>query len=200
MTLNLKHLFVIATLSTTLAACSSNPVTNSGSTGATYPSSNTNAGSTGNSNTSASSQGSSSTGAITYDDNTNSAINSYEGNTTSNNGTTYSEDTSNTTNYTDWSSSTNNEGQYANTAHQRGFVVQLIASISPQKANTIKTTFASEGYPAIQNTIERNGQTLHRVQIGPYTTKKEANTQLNKMRRRYKRNVYVNAAFINENK
>jgi cell division protein FtsN len=199
MTLNLKHLFVIATLSTTLAACSTNPVTNSGSTGATSPSSSTNSGSTytdGNSNTS-DTQGSSNTEIA---DNTNSTVNSYEGNTTSNNGITYTEGTSNTTNYTDWSSSTNNEAQYANTAHQRGFVVQLIASISPQKANNIKTTFASEGYPAIQNTIERNGQTLHRVQIGPYTTKEEANTQLNKMRRRYKHNVYVNGAFINENK
>jgi cell division septation protein DedD len=198
MTLHLKRLVVIATLSTTLAACSTNPVNNNGSVGNTYPNSTANS----NTNDTSTNGGGTNAGETTYESNSNTTINNYEGNTSTNDeNTTYTEEASNTPNYTDWSSNTNNtsDGNYTNATNQKGFVVQLIASISQQKASNIKNTFASEGYPAIQNTIERNGQTLYRVQIGPYATKEEAKTLLNKMRRRYKRNIYVNAAFINQN-
>jgi septal ring-binding cell division protein DamX len=172
----LKQLLFIAILSATMAACSTNPV-NNGSGGANNTAGNT----TGNTNT-----GGSST------DNTNTNDGGYtSGNT--NNGNTNTSGNTDTGNNTD-------DGYYASTPNQRGFVVQLTASISQQKANTVKNTFVAEGYPIIQNNIKTNGRILYRVQVGPYATQGEARAVLNKMRKRYKRNPYVNRAIINENK
>ncbi len=81
-----------------------------------------------------------------------------------------------------------------------GFVVQLTATISQDKANELYNTFSAEGYHVIQNTIERAGRTLYRVQIGPYASKNDAKNGLLKLKRRYKRNPYVRSAFVNENK
>lgn len=99
--------------------------------------------------------------------------------------------TNNTTSYNNY------EGVYN---PQKGFAVQLIATISPEKADRISQTFTSEGYHVIQNSIVSNGQRLYRVQIGPFVMKHEAVNVLEQMRRRYHQNELVDVAFINENK
>jgi hypothetical protein len=185
---NLKHLLLLASLSATMAACTPNPVNNKGGTGA-YPPGNTNAGgsintggmdTSGNTNTNAS--GSISTGTDVGDHTNNGSMNT-DGNTNTGH---------NTENVTD--------GTNASDPKQRRLEVQLTASISQQKAEAVKNTFVAEGYPVIQNNVETNGQVLYRVQIGPYATQGEAKAVLNKMKKRYRRNTYVNAAIINENK
>jgi len=178
MTLSLTRLLFIATLSVILAACSTNPIdrptTGGGYVGSnnvpTYPPVATNK------------------DPYTYN-NTNDKYN-YQDNTSSYTGTGSGGAATTTTDYEN----------YTNNTTQTGFVVQLIASSSKEKATGIKETFAAEGYPAIQNSIDRNGQILYRVQIGPYATESEANAMLNKMRRRYQRNPYVDVAFINQNR
>ncbi len=175
----LKQLLLLAALSATMAACTPNPVNNKGGTGS-YTGGNTNTNTGGNTN----SGGSTNTGGTNTDgSNTNNGGASTDDNTNTDN---------NTGNVTD--------GYYTSSPNQRGFVVQLTASASQQKANMVKNTFVAEGYPVIQNNIETNGRILYRVQVGPYATQGEASAVLNKMRKRYRRNPYVNSAIINENK
>ena len=157
--------------------------------------------------------------AITYSGNNkpveqNAALYSNNNNRqeTANNNATYSvgEPTQTAANKVTYASSENTQMAHnSGTSHityntnqpsQKGFVIQLIASIDSQKAGSIKDTFSAEGYRVIQNTINSNGRLLHRVQIGPYSTQREARAVFDKMKRRYKRNTYVNAAFINRNK
>jgi len=75
--------------------------------------------------------------------------------------------------------------------------VQLLASSSASKAASVKNVFVREGYKnTTVNSILRNGQTLHRVQIGPFGTQADAQRVLNQMKRRYRKNRYVNSAVV----
>ncbi|MEE9302382.1 MAG: SPOR domain-containing protein [Thiotrichaceae bacterium] len=73
-----------------------------------------------------------------------------------------------------------------------GFVVQLIASSSATKAESIKDEFVGEGYKAYVSPLGD----LFRVQIGPYGTEADAQRVLDQMRRRYHRNTNVNNAVV----
>ncbi|MCK5918955.1 MAG: SPOR domain-containing protein [Cocleimonas sp.] len=205
----LKQLLILATLSATMTACTPNPVNNNGGAGS-YTGGNTNTGEHTNTG------GSINTDSGTSTDNTNNSAYS-GGNTSTNNNTgntnrDYASTDNNTSNTkgeytsTDNNNTSNTKGNYASTANNtgssahQGFVVQLIASSSQQKANTVKNTFLTEGYSVIQNNIKTNGRVLYRVQIGPYTTQGEARAVLAKMKTRYRRNAHVNTAIINENK
>jgi septal ring-binding cell division protein DamX len=175
MTLHFTHLLFITTLSVTLAACSTNPINNPITRGEGYTGSNVPI----------------QTPVTTHKD-------PYSYNNTNINKYNYQDNTNYTGGGDGGATTTTDYENYTNSTHQTGFVVQLIASISQEKATGIKETFAAEGYPAIQNSIERNGQILYRVQIGPYATKSEARAMLNKMRQRYQHNPYVDVAFINK--
>lgn len=83
---------------------------------------------------------------------------------------------------------------------QRGFVVQLIASAYPERAEEIKNQYVREGYSTFVNTIVRHGQTLYRVQIGPYVAEQDAEEVLINMQQRYPHNELVTDAIINENR
>jgi hypothetical protein len=74
-----------------------------------------------------------------------------------------------------------------------GYVVQLIASKSASKAESIKNEFAGEGYNKAH--VSALGD-VFRVQIGPYGSEADAQRVLNQMRRRYKRNENVNNAVV----
>jgi cell division septation protein DedD len=167
----------VTVLSATMVACSTNPVVdNKGADTSTIRDYGNNTNTTNTTNTN-------STNEYTYTGKNTSIDNSY----------------TNETNTADTIEVIDN-GNYTDNSAQKGFVVQLTASISEAKTDKIRDTFNAEGYPIIQNSIHRNGQILYRVQVGPYTKKEEARGVLNKMRIRYKRNVYIKSAFINENK
>ncbi|MCK5813581.1 MAG: SPOR domain-containing protein [Cocleimonas sp.] len=177
MRLNLNRILFITILSATMTACSTNPVVDNNksvATGTISHNSNTPAQSTVNTN---------STDEYTYTGS----------NTTYDNSNTEETNSTETIDVVD-------KGNYVGNAAQKGFVVQLTASISEAKTNKIKNTFAGEGYSVIQNRIDRNGQILYRVQIGPYISKEEAKSILTKMKTRYKNNIYIKTAFVNENK
>ena len=55
------------------------------------------------------------------------------------------------------------------------------------------------GYNAFVNTVNSNGTTLYRVQVGPYGSKDEAGNVLNQMRTTLAANPYVAQAFVNQN-
>ncbi len=74
-----------------------------------------------------------------------------------------------------------------------GYVVQLIASKSASKAESIKNEFAGEGYNKAH--VSALGD-VFRVQIGPYGSEADAQRVLDQMRRRYKQNVNVNNAVV----
>jgi len=56
--------------------------------------------------------------------------------------------------------------------------------------------FVAEGYQAYVSDLVVDGQTLHRVQIGPYGTEADATRVLDQMRIRYRRNEHVNNAVV----
>ena len=73
------------------------------------------------------------------------------------------------------------------------YVVQLIASKSAAKAESIKNEFVAEGYTKAHVSVKGD---IHRVQIGPYGTEADAQRVLDQMRRRYKKNQHVNNAVV----
>lgn len=185
---NLKHLLLLATLSATMTACTPNPINNGGA--GSYTAGNTHADGSTKTDTDREISGNTPTnagGSISTETDVGDHANNGSTNTDDNTNRGHNPD-----NVTD--------GYNASHPKKKGFVVQLTASISQQKADTINTTFIAEGYPVIQNNIETNGQVLYRVQIGPYATQGEAKAVLNKMKKRYRRNTYVNSAIIKENK
>ena len=76
------------------------------------------------------------------------------------------------------------------------YVVQLIASKNASKANTIKQTFNAKGYQTYVSPLNVNGQTLHRVQVGPYASESDAYTVLQQMRQHYGTNLHVRSAVV----
>lgn len=83
---------------------------------------------------------------------------------------------------------------------RKGFVVQLIASAYPERANEIKKRFIQDGYEAFVDPIVRDHQTLYRVQIGPYGKEQDAKQVLNSMRTHYPQDELIREAFVNYNK
>ena len=73
------------------------------------------------------------------------------------------------------------------------YVVQLIASKSAAKAESIKNEFVAEGYAKAHVSVKGD---VHRVQIGPYGTQADAQRVLDQMHRRYKKNQHVNNAVV----
>lgn len=82
----------------------------------------------------------------------------------------------------------------------KGFVVQLLASASADRAQEVKDQFEREGYPSFVSILSRDTQKLYRVQIGPYAKEADATLVLNNMKARYQKNMLVMQAIINENK
>ena len=78
-----------------------------------------------------------------------------------------------------------------------GYVVQLTATSSSSKATGVKNTFVKEGYSnTTVNTVTINGKPIHRVQIGPFGTTADGDRVLQQMKRRYRKNQYVNSAVV----
>lgn len=79
---------------------------------------------------------------------------------------------------------------------QQRYVVQLIATANQSKAKNIRNTFVDRGYNTFISPLMVNGQQLHRVQIGYYTNKEEADATLNQLRRQNPGDIYVADAIV----
>lgn len=77
-----------------------------------------------------------------------------------------------------------------------GFAIQLLATSSLSRANSLKNVMAGEGYPAYVTKTQQNGKTLYRVRIGQYAAKAQAVSAQAAMKRRYKKNTNVNRSAI----
>lgn len=84
----------------------------------------------------------------------------------------------------------------APTQTRNGFAIQLLATSSLSRANSLKNVMAGEGYSAYVTKIQKNGKTLYRVRIGRYTAKAQAVSAQAAMKRRYKKNTNVNRSAI----
>lgn len=83
-----------------------------------------------------------------------------------------------------------------NPVPQQQYVVQLTASSSQSKAENIRNTFVGQGYNAFVSPLLVNGRTLHRVQIGYYTNKTDADAILNQMRQQNPGDIYASNAIV----
>lgn len=82
------------------------------------------------------------------------------------------------------------------TEAKNGYAIQLLATSSASRANDLKKVMAGEGYPTYITKTQQNGKVLYRVRIGQYTTRAAASKTQAAMKRRYKKNTYVNGSAI----
>ncbi len=75
------------------------------------------------------------------------------------------------------------------------YVVQLLATSNPSKANSLKATMKREGYAAYVT----KGGSLYRVRVGSYTGRAAAIKVQSRMKRRYRKNSYVQSSIVVRN-
>lgn len=81
-------------------------------------------------------------------------------------------------------------------AGRNKYAVQLLATSSSAKANSIKNTFKREGYAVYVTKEKRGGRMLYRVRVGSYTGRSSALKQQAAMKRRYQKNPYVQSSIV----
>ncbi|PID46421.1 MAG: hypothetical protein CSB47_04175 [Proteobacteria bacterium] len=79
---------------------------------------------------------------------------------------------------------------------KNGYTIQLLATSSAKRANDLKKVMRGEGYPTYVTKTQRNGKVLYRVRIGQYADRSTAAKAQAAMKRRYKKNTYVNNSAI----
>lgn len=77
-----------------------------------------------------------------------------------------------------------------------GYSIQLLATGSEAKAIAVKKEMIDEGYPAYTTSVIKNGKTLHRIRIGSYQERDEANDVQDRMKRRYTKNSNVQNSLV----
>ena len=77
-----------------------------------------------------------------------------------------------------------------------GYAIQLLATSSVSRAQSLVTTMRNEGYKAYFTKVTQNGKLLYRVRIGQYADKASADKAHQAMKRRYKKNADVNRSAV----
>lgn len=75
------------------------------------------------------------------------------------------------------------------------YVVQLLATSNASKANSLKATMKREGYSAYVT----KGGSLYRVRVGSYSGRAAAVKVQSRMKRRYRKNSYVQSSIVVRN-
>lgn len=70
-------------------------------------------------------------------------------------------------------------------------VVQVFSSPDGAQAARLVGRLRDGGYPAIVSPVDVDGQTLHRVRIGPYSDRDEAQTVADRVRRAFKLDTWI---------
>lgn len=84
-----------------------------------------------------------------------------------------------------------------NSSSHSGYGIQLMATKHLDQAKSLMNDFAKDGYSAFVIAAKnRNGQTLYKVRLGPYSHKPEATAIKDKVVRRYPENPYVKASLV----
>ena len=79
---------------------------------------------------------------------------------------------------------------------KNGYAIQLLATSSASRANDLKKVMSGEGYPTYVTKTQQNGKRLYRVRIGQYTNRAAAAKIQAALKRRYKKNTYINRSAI----
>lgn len=80
-----------------------------------------------------------------------------------------------------------------------GYVIQVLATSDKTKAEGIKSTMSSEGYPVFVTSAKVDGKTVYRVRVGTYPGKGDAAAVQARMKARYAQNQYVQNSFVTKN-
>ena len=79
------------------------------------------------------------------------------------------------------------------------YVVQLLATSNSSKANSLRVTLKKEGYPVFVSKSKRAGKALYRVRVGSYSGKSAAIRKQASMKRRYRKNSYIQSSIVVKN-
>lgn len=91
------------------------------------------------------------------------------------------------------------EALTAEAAKREGYVIQVLATSDRGKADTIRQTIATDGYPAFIAQGVANGKRVYRVRIGTYRAKSDAVSVQSRMKARYAQNQLVQNSFVTNN-
>lgn len=91
------------------------------------------------------------------------------------------------------------EALTAEAAKRDGYVIQVLATSDRGKADTIRQTIATDGYPAFIAQGVANGKRVYRVRIGTYRAKSDAVSVQSRMKARYAQNQLVQNSFVTNN-
>ncbi|TXH61372.1 MAG: SPOR domain-containing protein [Thiothrix sp.] len=84
-------------------------------------------------------------------------------------------------------------------ASASGYVIQVLATSDKAKADSIRTSMTSEGYPVFVTNAKVDGKTVYRVRVGTYPGKGDAAAVQARMKARYTQNQYVQNSFVTKN-
>ena len=76
------------------------------------------------------------------------------------------------------------------------YTVQLLATSSSKKANSLRNTLKKEGYPAYVTSGKRAGKNFYRVRLGGFNGKAAAIKKQSSLKRRYRKNAYVQSSVV----
>lgn len=89
--------------------------------------------------------------------------------------------------------------QQQRVAYSKGYAIQLSSTSSKKKAHRLRKVFNKEGYQAFVTSTNKAKKTTYHVRVGTYDDKAVALHQQKEMKKRYKRNPYVNKSQIVNN-
>lgn len=87
----------------------------------------------------------------------------------------------------------------ADAAKRNGYVIQVLATADRAKADTIRQTIATDGYPAFIVHGVVNGKPVYRVRIGTFKAKADAVSVQSRLKVRYGQNQLVQNSFVTNN-
>jgi len=84
-------------------------------------------------------------------------------------------------------------------ASSSGYVIQLVATSSRNRAEGVRRSIAAEGYPAFVAEARVDGKNIYRVRVGSYPNRGDARSVQARMKARYQQNQYVQSSFVTKN-
>ena len=70
-------------------------------------------------------------------------------------------------------------------------MIQVFSSTDEGQARRVMNRLRKGGYPAVLSPVEVEGRTLHRVRIGPYSDRDEAQVVADAIRRNFKLDTWI---------
>lgn len=82
----------------------------------------------------------------------------------------------------------------AGTPAQEGFIVQVFSSLDQAQARKVRGQLSAGGFTAFIAPLEKDGQTMYRVRIGPYPERAQAERAARDVKAKFELDTWVTAA------